>query len=351
MQLDNSTQFHTIDTQNMLAEIDGLPQQLAKAYLQSAHYELKGLKKPDVVLVAGMGGSAIGADLLSSYCAPFCSVPIIGLREYTLPAWATSQNTLLVASSHSGNTEETLSVFDLARQAGLPILAIATGGEVARKAKEADIPLWEFEHHGQPRAAVGFSFGILLALLERLELIPAQRQWVEQAVEEIEKKKENYRADVPIVKNPVKRMAGQAVGRQVAVFGSDHLAPVARRWKTQINELAKAWAQFEYLPEADHNTLAGTENDAGILEKTMVLFLKGSHVHPRNILRAELTKEEMLVAGMAVDSLDFKGFSRLSEMWDAILFGDYFAYYLALAYDADPTPIEALSNLKRAMKK
>ncbi|MGV8025121.1 MAG: bifunctional phosphoglucose/phosphomannose isomerase [Anaerolineaceae bacterium] len=340
-----------MDTLNMLAEIDGLPQQLAKAYSNSSHYSLQNIKKPDIVLVAGMGGSAIGADLISSYCSPFSSVPIISLREYTLPAWAAKQNTLVVTSSHSGNTEETLSVFDEALKTGLSIITIATGGEISKKAREANIPVWEFEHHGQPRAAVGFSFGILLALLERLELIPSQQLLVEQAVSEIEKKQEGYKADVPIVKNAVKRLAGQAVGRQVAVFGSDHLAPVARRWKTQINELAKAWAQFEFLPEADHNTLAGVENDASILEKTMVLFLKGGHMHPRNLLRVELTRQEMMVAGMAVDAVDFKGVSRLAEMWDAILFGDYFAYYLALAYDADPTPIEALSSLKKAMKK
>lgn len=351
MHLDTFTEFHQIDTLNMLAEIDGLPQQLARAYSNSSHYDLKNIKKPDIVLVAGMGGSAIGADLLSAYCSPFCTVPIISLREYTVPAWAEKQNTLVVASSHSGNTEETLAVFDQALKVGLPILTITTGGEISRKAKESAIPIWEFEHHGQPRAAVGFSFGILLALLERLDLIPSQQQLVEQAVEEIEKKQQSYAASIPIVKNPVKRMAGQAVGRQVAVFGSDHLAPVARRWKTQINELAKAWAQFEFLPEADHNTLAGVENDASILEKTMVLFLKGDYAYPRNLLRADLTKQEMMVAGMAVDSIDFKGVSRLAEMWDAILFGDYFAYFLALAYDADPTPIEALSNLKQNMKK
>ena len=351
MHLDNATEFHQIDTENMLAEIDGLPQQLAKAYSNSFQYDLKNLKKPDTILVAGMGGSAIGADLLSAYCMPFCSVPIISLREYTLPEWALKQNTLVITSSHSGNTEETLSVFDMALQAGLPILAIATGGEISKRAKESNQAIWEFEHHGQPRAAVGFSFGILLALLERLDLIPSQNQIMAQAIEEIEKKQKNYKAGIPIVKNPVKRVAGQAVGRLVSVFGSDHLAPVARRWKTQINELAKAWAQFEFLPEADHNTLAGLEKDENILTKTMALFLKGSQIHPRNILRIELTKQEMMVAGLAVDSVEFKGSSRLAEMWDAILFGDYFAYYLALAYDADPTPIEALSNLKRNMKK
>ncbi len=351
MYLDNSLDFHQIDKEDMLAEIYGLPQQLALAYSNSATYDLKGLKKPDAIVVAGMGGSAIGADLLASYCSPFCSVPVISLREYTLPAWVMHQNSLVVASSHSGNTEETLSVFDEALAAGIPLIAISTGGEISKRAINENVPLWEFTHAGQPRAAVGFSFGILLALLERLDLIPAQKQLVAEAVDEMKKKQEIYGANNSITKNPVKRLAGQAIGRYVSVFGADHLAPVARRWKTQINELAKAWSQFEFLPEADHNTLAGVVNDEKLLEKITALFLKGSHVHARNLLRSDLTKQEMMISGIAVDSVEFNGPSRLSEMWDAILFGDYFSYYLALSYDVDPTPVNALTNLKQALKK
>jgi glucose/mannose-6-phosphate isomerase len=351
MHLDNALNFHQIDKENMLAEIDGLPQQLFSAYSNSANYDLTGVKRPDIIVVAGMGGSAIGADLLSSYCSPFCSIPVIGLREYTLPAWAMKKNTLVVASSHSGNTEEALSVFEQAFAVGIPLLAVTTGGEIAKRAQKENIPFWEFEHQGQPRAAVGFSFGILLALLERLDVIPSQKQLLAEAVEEIEMKKESYKAESPIAKNPAKRLAGQAISKYVSVFGADHLAPVARRWKTQVNELAKAWAQFEFLPEADHNTLAGIENDEKTLEKVSALFLKGSHTHPRNLMRADLTKQEMMVAGIAVDAIEFKGASRLSEMWDAILFGDYFSYYLALSYDVDPTPVDALSSLKQALKK
>ncbi len=351
MHLDQSSQFHRLDTENMLAEIDGLPQQFQHAYTASFNYDLHDLQKPELILVAGMGGSAIGADLLSTYCTPLCPVPVISLREYSLPEWAKQHKTLVVASSHSGNTEETLSVFNQALAANLPILALATGGELSKQAQAAKKALWMFEHHGQPRAAVGFSFGILLALLERLDLIPSQKELMAQTIAEIEEKQQLYKADVPIVQNPVKRLAGQALGRLVSVFGSDHLAPVARRWKTQINELAKAWAQFEFLPEGDHNTLAGIENDPAIIEKIMPIFLKGSLAHPRNLLRADLTKQEMMVAGLAVDEVNFKGNSRLAEMWDAILFGDYFSYYLALSYEVDPTPIAALSNLKQQLKK
>ena len=167
------------------------------------------------------------------------------------------QETLVIASSHSGNTEETLAAFEQAQTAGCRILALCTGGKLAAQAIATNIPLWTFEHHGQPRAAVGFSFGLLLALLSRLGLIPDPADELSGAITAMRKQQADLRAEVPVVRNLAKREAGQLVGRWVMVFGADVLEPVARRWKTQINELAKAWAQFELLPEADHNALAG----------------------------------------------------------------------------------------------
>jgi glucose/mannose-6-phosphate isomerase len=151
------------------------------------------------------------------------------------------------------------------------------------------------------------------------------------------------------VQNPAKRMAGQLVGRWVNVYGSGSLAPVARRWKTQVNEIAKAGAGFELLPEADHNALAGLKNPA-LLMQTMTLFLRAPSDHPRNHLRAELTRQGFMVAGMNTDIYDANGESRLAHIWTALHFGDYMAYYLAMAYGMDPTPVEALQNLKAAMK-
>jgi glucose/mannose-6-phosphate isomerase len=298
-----------------------------------------------------LGGSAIGADLLAAWCAPTTGVPVVVHRDYGLPAFAHGPDTLVIASSHSGNTEETLDSFDAAVKSGCSAVAMTTGGELATRARQCKVPLWIFEHQGQPRAAVGFSFGLLLALFARLRLIPDPSEHLAEAVQAMNKVREKNAVSVPAALNPAKRYAGQLMGRWVTVFGSGLMAPVARRLKTQINEVAKAGASFEFLPEADHNALAGTAHPEEVLmPHTMSLFLRSPSDHPRNRKRIDLTKQAFMVEGLNTDFLDARGRSPLANMWTQILFGDYMAYYLAMAYGIDPTPVDALVHLKQTLK-
>lgn len=350
MNLDDTIWFESVDKSNMLAEIDGLPDQLETAWKLGSQLELPSFSGINQVLVAGMGGSAIGADLLAAYIEPLSRIPLFVQRDYTLPAWATGSQTLVIASSHSGNTEETLSVFEQALQAGCQILVISTGGKLAENASSAGIPVWKFDHTGQPRAAVGFSFGLLLALFSRQGWIPDQASEIADALAAMRDQQSKLRADVPTVQNPAKRQAGQLMGRWVMILGSGLLAPVARRWKGQLNELAKAWGQFEALPEADHNTLAGINHPEEMLTNTLVVFLRAASDHQRNRQRSELTQQSFMVAGLGTDFYIAKGSSRLAQLWTAIHYGDYTGYYLAMAYGVDPTPIPAISSLKNAMQ-
>jgi glucose/mannose-6-phosphate isomerase len=230
------------------------------------------------------------------------------------------------------------------------VLAISTGGELARRAKENRIPVWTFEHSGQPRAAVGYSFGLLLAVFQQLGLIPDQRDALEDALASMKRSQERFKAEIPAVKNPAKRYAGQLMGRWVTLVASDFMTAVARRWKGQINEIAKAGANFELLPEADHNTLAGTLHPQEVLNPhTMTLFLRASSDHPRNRLRSDLTRKVFMLEGMNTDHVDARGRTPLAQMWTMILFGDYMAYYLAMGYGVDPTPVESLVEFKLSM--
>ena len=352
MNLDDLSNIQQIDKQNMLGEIDGLPDQLANAWALGQSLpdpgSAQGVRQ---VIIAGMGGSAIGADLLAAYIAPFCKVPVIVHRDYGLPAWAHGDETLVIASSHSGNTEETLDSFDTAMKNSCRMVAVCTGGELAQRAKKHNIVCWQFEHKGQPRAAVGFSFGLLLKLFCRLGLIPDQSAEVESAVTEMKKQQASLVASVPAVHNPAKRYGGQLVGRWVTVYGAGILAPVARRWKGQINELAKAGANFEFLPEADHNAFAALVNPPDLLmPRTMTMFLRCASDHPRNRLRTDITRQGFMLEGLNTDGYDAKGDNPLAQMWTAIHFGDYMAFYLAIAYQVDPTPVDALQSLKAALK-
>jgi glucose/mannose-6-phosphate isomerase len=297
-----------------------------------------------------LGGSAIGADLVTASVFSNIRVPITVHRDYGLPAFAQGKQTLVICSSHSGNTEETLDSFESALKNDCSVVVISTGGELAKLAGEKNIPVWRFSHKGQPRAAVGFSFGLLLSLFARLNLIPDPSKDVAEAVSEMKKSQEYLRADAPAANNPAKRYAGQLVGRWVTVMGAGFLAPVARRWKGQINEVAKAGANFEFLPEANHNTLAGTINPTETLNlHTMTLFLRAPSDHARNRLRSDFTRQAFMLEGMNTDSVDAHGQSALAHIWTLILFGDYMAYYLAMAYGVDPTPVEALVNFKNSM--
>lgn len=355
MNLDDLAFMRGLDRENMLGEIDGLPDQLARAYelgIQTSEvFKTSEVSQISRVLIAGLGGSAIGGDLLASYVGGSCPLPLLIHRDYGLPAFARGRETLVICSSHSGNTEETLDAFESARKNNCAILAVCTGGELAARAKKANVPVITFEHKGQPRAAVGFSFGILLAVFVKLGLIPDQADLIAGAVAAMKKSQEHLRADVEAVHNPAKRYAGQLMGRWVTVFGAGLMAPVARRFKTQINEVAKAAANFEFIPEADHNALAGTVHPVDVLmPHTMNLFLRAPSDHPRNRLRLDLTKEIFMLEGPNTDFIDARGDSPLAHMWTMILFGDYMAYYLAIAYGVDPTPVDALVNLKNALK-
>ena len=349
MNLDDIASFKKLDPQNMLGEIDTLPSQLQSAWELGQQLPLPSSQGITHILITGMGGSAIGADLLAGTIAPDCRIPVIVQRDYDLPAWAHGPQTLVMACSHSGNTEETLAVFEAAVQAKCRLLAICTGGELEKRATAHQLPVWKFNHAGQPRAAVGFSFGLLLAAFARMGLIPDPENDLLDALAGMRTQQENLRAEVPVAQNPAKRMAGQLVGRWVNVYGSGSLAPVARRWKCQINEIAKSGAGFEFLPEADHNALAGLENPE-VLMHTMTLFLRAPSDHPRNHLRVDLTRQGFMVAGLNTDVYEANGETRLAHLWTALHFGDYMAYYLAMAYGTDPTPVEALQNIKAALQ-
>lgn len=350
MNLDDLDRFKQIDTLNMLGEIDRLPEQLESAWNLGQTFPLPEAQAIRQVIITGMGGSAIGADLTSAFIADRCPVPVIVHRDYGLPAFARGRHTLVVASSHSGNTEETLDAFTAALKNDCSLVVICTGGELAKRAEQNRQPVWRFQHSGQPRAAVGFSFGLLLALFTRLKLIPDPAEDVTEAVAAMKRSQLHLRPDIPAARNPAKRYAGQLMGRWVTVMGAGILAPVARRWKGQINELAKAGANFEILPEADHNTLAGTQHPQEVLNPHMLtMFLRSPSDHPRNRLRSDLTREAFMLEGLNTDAIDARGDSSLAHMWTLILFGDYMAYYLAMAYGVDPTPIEALVSFKRAM--
>jgi glucose/mannose-6-phosphate isomerase len=350
MDLNQHTHFHTIDPDDMYGAILALPDQLKAGYDLGTQLPLPEMDGLRAVVIAGMGGSAIAADMLVGCYSEALPLPVSVIRDYRLPNWVNGDEYLVVCSSHSGNTEETLSVFAQARERGCRTVAITTGGKLSEQAAHAGLPLWQFTHTGQPRAAVGWSSGFLLALFHRLGLLADQHEAVAQAAAAMDALIEKNSADIPTAQNPAKRYAGQLVGKYVAVFGAEHLAPVARRWKTQINELAKSWCQYEELPEANHNTLAGTLFPEEQLLRIFSIFLQSPHYLARNQQRVDLTFTELMVAGIGTDKVGLRGETPFSDMWLTLLFGDLISYYLAILLNIDPTPVEAIEAFKAQLE-
>ena len=350
MNLDDTGRLAALDPQGMLAKIEGLPGQLEQAWQLGMDLPLPVWKDIRQVILCGMGGSAIGADLIVHYAAPQARASLQVWRGYDLPPWARGPETLVVVSSHSGNTEETLTALEAGRAAGARTAAITTGGELAARARAGGDVLWTFDHPGPPRAAVGFSFGLLLALLTRTGVVADAESEVRDAAAAMRSQQKVFGAAVPAANNPAKRMGGQLMDRWPLLFGAGLTAPVARRWRTQINELAKAGGGFEELPEADHNVVCGVLQPAGVIQRMMVICLRAPLDDRRLVRRLDATRHVFMVEGFNTDAIDGVGATRLAQQWTCLHYGDYAAFYLAMAYGVDPTPIEAIEAFKEYLR-
>jgi len=351
MNLDDLDHFKKLDKNNMLAQIDGLPDQLQTAWDLGQAQPLPDFKDIQNIIISAMGDSAIAAELVAASVSSSMQLPLTLRRGYGLPAFAKGKQTLVVCCSHSGNTEEVLDSFDAAIKNNCSILVISIGGELTKRAIEKNIPIWKFDSEGiLDTAAIAYPYGLLLALFSRLGFVPDPADDVAEAIAMMKRSQSHIIAEVIAAKNPAKRYAGQLVGRWVTFVATENLAPVARRWKAQINQLAKAGANFEIIPEATHNTLIATVNpNATLNAHTMTLFMRAASDHPRNLMRSDMMRKAFMLEALNTDVIDARGKSVIAHLWTLIIFGDYMAYYLAMAYSADPSEENAMLNFKKSL--
>jgi glucose/mannose-6-phosphate isomerase len=347
--LDDATSYPRLDPGGMLGHIAALPDQCEAGWKLMQAAELPAtFSRVDKIVVTGMGGSAIGASLLAGLVSGECRAPLFVVRDYVLPAFAEGPSCLVIGSSYSGETEEVLAVFEEAQRRACQLMALTTGGTLARRAKEYGAALATFDYSSQPRAALGYSFTPLLALACRLGLVADRSAQLAEAVAVMRAWQKEIGPASPVSRNSAKRLAGQMMGRYAIVWGSGHLAEVAHRWKTQINENAKQWAGFEALPEGDHNAICGTLPDE-VTSKVMVVFLTSALDHPRTQLRHAITRQVLMTSGVNTDIVAARGESALAQMLAMIHYGDYVSAYLGLLNQVDLTAIPGIVELKARM--
>lgn len=344
--LDKQETYQLLDPSDMRAHMRALPKQCREAWTRALAFELPDYYgSVDKAVVLGMGGSAIGGDFIRGIAMLENALPVSLHRCYGAPGFL-DEKTLLIASSYSGNTEETLSAFAGCLESPAKKLVVTGGGKLAEMAGEARVPLFTIDYDSPPRAAFAHSFVPLLGLFHRLGLLKDKCDDMDEAVSVMENTLATIDETVPLHSNPAKQLAARLKDKVSIIYGAGPMIEVAQRWKGQINENSKSWAFYEVLPEVNHNAVVGYQFPSQLKEQIHVVFLQSCLIHPRISQRYRLTSELLQQAGVGFDCIQAAGSSCLAQMLGLVLYGDYVSLYLAMLYGADPTPVLSIDFLK-----
>ncbi len=347
--LDNVSAYRQFDKLGMLNHLHAFPEQCEKAWAKVLRFELPHLHtKISSVVIAGMGGSAIGGDFVRQLAMAESKVPVWVHRDYGLPAFV-DNNTLVIASSYSGNTEETLSAFAKSLETGARKLAITSGGKLKDLAEKEGIPVFVIDYQAPPRAAFPHSFIPLVGIFHKLGLLGDKSADLHEAVHVLSKLSVDLIETRALASNPAKQIAGKLQGHIAVIYGAEMLSEVARRWKGEFNENSKAWAFFESFPELNHNAVVGYEFPAEAKQRIFVLMLRSSSLHPRVLLRYGVTSKLLTKAGIAHEFIEARGKSNLAQVLSLVHLGDYASFYLSMLNEVDPTSTSAIDFVKQRL--
>jgi glucose/mannose-6-phosphate isomerase len=350
--LDNLDQMKIVDSMNMAGAIFALPEQCeeAKRIAEAADIP-SGFGPFASVIILGLGGSAIGGDLVRARYEDVLPIPVSVNRDYTLPAYA-GKDTLVVASSYSGNTEETLSAYNEAIARGCATVAITTGGKLLELAEKNGTPAIKIPGGLQPRAAIGVSFVPLLILFNRLGLVDVRDTDFEEMVDVLRTMRDEMKPERDSKENFAKQLSRRVYGKIPVVYGSQGWkGVVAYRWKCQFNENSKNICYSNVFPELNHNEIVGTEAPQDLLSETEVIILREQDEMKQIDRRLAVTSEIMKRCGIGVTEVCARGESSLAQLFSLIYVGDYVTFYLAILNRIDPSPVEAIAYLKRQLAK
>ncbi len=347
--LDDNHFISERDPEGMLAMLSGLPDQCETALKIGQDAVLPGLPgELRQVVMAAMGGSAIGSDLIRVLVARQSGVPFAVCRDYTLPAYVNKQ-TLVFLTSYSGNTEETLSAYRSAGERGALRIAVTTGGRLAELANSDGVPVVRVPQGLPPRSAIGYLFLVALVMLERLGVIGHQEGYGE-LLAILRSHREEFGHSSPVSRNRAKDLAIRLLGKIPVIYGTAGATEVvATRWKGQFNENAKSLAYWNVYPEMNHNELVGFEAPPDLLRSLFLVHLRDATDHPHIQARMEIVKRLLTkrVGGLA--EFSGQGETLLARLFSLIYLGDFTSVYLALLCGINPRPVQVIDYLKQEL--
>jgi glucose/mannose-6-phosphate isomerase len=332
-----------VDSTGQLDEVLGLAEHLRDGLWRVESSGARPVDAAGGLIVAGMGGSASGARLAVAALGSRLTRPFVVSDGYELPGWA-GPSTLVLCSSYSGCTEETLSAYDAAAAVGAPRIVASTGGPLVERARRDGVPVIPVPGGFQPRAAIGYALVSALEAAALAGAAPSVRDEIEAAADLAE----SLAAEWGHEGSRAASIARELHGTVPVIAGAELAAAAAYRWKCQFNENAGLPAFCSVLPEADHNEVVGWEA-AGKLGRFSYVSLEDAGGHPRNVLRAELTAEAAAAGAAPVLRVAARGTSRLERLVSLVLLGDVVSIYAAVLRGADPVDVAALDALKAAL--
>lgn len=342
-----------LDKSNMLDLLLDFPQQckLAVSIAEDAKilFEKRDFNK---IVFAGMGGSAIGADLVRSYLYSEAKIPILVFREYTLPFYV-DNSTLVFISSYSGNTEETLSAYQQAKEKDASVIVISSGGLLKEYALKDSITFIEIPKGSPPRCALGYLSIIPLCVLAKLGLIKDVLQPISSMIKLLEElKNKNLNSRIGQKDNIAKSIALKLFNKFAVIYSASlHFDICATRFRSQLAENSKALSSSHFFPEMNHNEIVGWENPGKLFKNFAVVVLRDKDMHARVAKRMDVTCDILSKVGVKSIEIWSRGEDLLSRLFSLIYIGDFVSYYLAILYGIDPTPVDRVTYLKGKLAK
>lgn len=340
-----------IDKDNMYQSIWDFPENIIDAIDLSENITLKN-KYVDIdnIIIAGMGGSAIGGDVVYSLIKDEIKMPFIVNRGYDLPAWA-NNSTLIICSSYSGNTEETTFILEKAKSLDAKVIGITTGGVLESLCKDYNFDCVNIPSGLQPRAALAFSFIPLLYILKKSGLINVKvKNWLQSSAILIKSKRGEYSKDDE--SNPVYQLANKLYKRLPIIYAdSESLETVAVRLKGQICENSKILAYHSIYPEMNHNEIVGWQNNEGLFSHYYVLWLMDKDMNGRNKSRQGIISEILSDLNINQKKIEVDGNDFRERFLLLIHYGDWLSYWCAILHNTDPSPVKNIQILKDKLSK
>lgn len=342
-----------LDKSDMLGLLLDFPQQCQAALDIAKRVKINFTKTSFTKIVfAGLGGSAIGADLVRNYLYAESKLPISVFREYELPAYI-DESTLLIVSSYSGNTEETLASYKQVKAKGVTLIAISSGGALKEYAQQDNFTFIQIPQNLPPRCALGYMSVIPLCVLSRLGLVRDHLSSINQMINVLSDLREkNLNPNITRKDNLAKSLALKLWNKFVVIYSeSMHFDVCAVRFRGQLAENAKALASSHVFPEMNHNEIVGWQNPAKCFKNFVVVMLRDKENHPRTARRFDITKDILKKEGIEVLEIWSRGEGLLSRIFSLIYIGDFISLYLAILYGLNPTPVDRVTYLKNRLAK